>query len=315
MVPPVRYAYRSFDRHYCLPDTRLGDFLRPVLWRIMSGSQLFMTSLPTGLLGEGPAATMTNRVPDLHHFRGSYGAKDVIALYRDPAGVEPNITQGLLEDVSARLGEQIAPEGMFAYCYALLQAPSYSRRFHEELEVPGPRIPLTSDAALFQQAVVQGRELVWLHTYGERFMPAGHRAGRVPQGAARYVTPIPRDEFPETHTYDQARGELHVGKGIFAPVSPEVRAFSVSGLEVVGSWLDYRMKNGAGRRSSPLDEIRPTTWPEAFTTELLELLWVLERTVALGPTLDELLNAVVASDVILASELPEPTDEERKPPA
>lgn len=111
------------------------------------------------------------------------------------------------------------------------------------------------------------------------------------------------------------RRELHVGDGVFAPVSAEVREFSVSGLDVVGSWLDYRMKEGAGRRSSRLDEIRPTIWPESFTKELLELLWVLERTVALGPRLDETLDAIVVGEVIRADELPEPAEEERQPPS
>ena len=39
----------------------------------------------------------------------------------------------------------------------------------------------------------------------------------------------------------------------------------------------------AGRKSSPLDDIRPAVWSAAFTTELLELLWTLEATVAIYP--------------------------------
>ena len=100
-----------------------------------------------------------------------------------------------------------------------------------------------------------------------------------------------------------------------APVSPEVRAFEVSGLDVIGSWLDYRMKGGAGRKSSPLDDIRPTIWPEAFSKELLELLWVLERTVALGPDLDSLLEDVISGETIPADALPQPSEAERKPPS
>ncbi|MHB8643021.1 MAG: hypothetical protein ACYDA3_09080 [Gaiellaceae bacterium] len=74
------------------------------------------------------------------------------------------------------------------------------------------------------------------------------------------------------------------------------------------------MRDGAGRRSSQFDRIRPLSWTAEFTEELLRLLWIIERTVALGPELDTLLDEVVASDLYLASELPAPTDEERKPP-
>jgi hypothetical protein len=310
--PSVRYAYRSFDRQYALADSRLGDFLRPPLWSTLGPRQVYMTSLLTGLLGKGPAATAAAAVPDMHHFRGSFGAKDVIPLWRDALGTRPNITDGLLE----ALPHEATPEDLLAYCYALLQAPSYTERFAEELELPGPRVPLTEDDALWARTVELGRELLWLHTYGERFVPPGQRAGRVPPGTAKYVTAIPGTPaaYPRAHRYDAETQELRVGDGVFAPIAPEVRGFSVSGLDVVGSWLDYRMRDGAGRKSSPLDDVRPATWPAQFTTELLELLSVIEHTVALQPRLDALLDEIVAAPTIPASALPQPSDEERQAP-
>lgn len=308
----VRYAYRSFDRQYCLPDERLGDFLRPVLWRSQGARQIYMTSLLTGLLGAGPAAITTMLIPDMHHFRGSYGAKHVIPLWRDAAGEEPNVTEGATATVGAE-----SPEDLFAYAYALLAAPAYTAGFAEELEIPGPRIPITRDRTLFDRAVALGRELIWLHTFGERFVPPGEAAGAVPQGRARAKDAVPQepDRYPERHWYDEESETLHVGEGTFAPVSKEVRGFSISGLDVIGSWLDYRMKEGAGRRSSELDRIRPHTWPAEFNEELLKVIWILERTVELGPELDELLEEIIASSVFLASDLPQPTEAERQAPS
>jgi hypothetical protein len=75
------------------------------------------------------------------------------------------------------------------------------------------------------------------------------------------------------------------------------------------------MKEGAGRRSSPLDEIRPAVWTEQLTAELLELLWVVERTVALDSHLDGMLSRIVATPTIPADQLPTPTDAERSPPS
>ena len=95
---------------------------------------------------------------------------------------------------------------------------------------------------------------------------------------------------------------------------PGVWEFSVSAFQVVKSWLGYRMREGAGRRSSPLDEIRPTRWTAQFTRELLELLWVLEGTVDRQPKLAELLEAVVAGACFGAEELPEPEAWEREAP-
>lgn len=306
----TRYAYRSFDRQYCFVDTRLNDRPRPPLWRVQSAKQLTLSSLLTKELGNGPAASVTTLIPDLDFFSGR-GGKDIIPLWRDAEALAPNVTKGLLDAVNSE-----SPEDLFAYCYALLSAPDFTARFAEELDVPGPRVPLTRDGALFNRAGALGRELIWLHTFGERFVPSGHAAGVVPKGQAESIKPIPLtvDGYPERHWYEEATETLHVGEGTFAPVSKAVREFSISGLDVIGSWLDYRMKDGAGRRSSDLDKIRPTTWPAEFNEELLKVIWILERTVELGPKLDALLDEIVAGPVYLAEDLPQPTDAERKPP-
>jgi hypothetical protein len=286
--------------------------VKPALWKTSGARQLFMTSLLTGLIGLGPAATATHLVPDRHHFRGSFGGKDVIPLWRDPDARHPNVTAGALDAI----GNDLSPEDLFAYCYAVLSAPSYSQRFAAELEVPGPHTPITRDQDLFAEAADFGRRLIWLHTYGERLVPEGERAGRIRQGRARAVTAVPSDQdhYPESHRYDPDREELHVGEGVFAPVLKEVRTYSVSGLDVIGSWLDYRMKAGAGRRSSQLDRIRPAVWPAEFTEELLRLLWIIEHTIALSAELDETLNRIIEGPLVMATELPEPSDEERRPP-
>jgi len=88
----------------------------------------------------------------------------------------------------------------------------------------------------------------------------------------------------------------------------------VSGLKVVQSWLGYRMKRPKGKKSSPLDEINPDRWPSEFTTELLELLWVLEETTAGYPAQAELLDAVVKGECFLSDDLPAVPDFARKPP-
>ena len=131
----------------------------------------------------------------------------------------------------------------------------------------------------------------------------------MPQGTARCIKAVPFD--PLDSSYDEKTRVLHVGDGEFAPVEPEVWSYSVSGLQVVKSWLDYRRLNGAGKKSSPLDKIRPERWD--FTEQLLELLWVLEATIGLQPQGAALLEEVCASELFSSDELPTPTDEESWP--
>jgi hypothetical protein len=104
-----------------------------------------------------------------------------------------------------------------------------------------------------------------------------------------------------------------VGTGCFKPVAREVYEFEVSGLKVVQSWLGYRMRSGKGKKSSPLDDIRPERWTAQFTTELLELLWVLEATLGTYPSQARLLAEVLQSDLFRANELPPVPENVRSP--
>lgn len=316
--PPeiVRYAYRSFDRQWVFADNRLGDFIRPVLWGIHGRKQVYLTSLFSQPLGRGPAITSSACIPDLDHFRGSYGAKAVIPLYRTANASEANILPGLLELLAKAYKRKVSPEEFVAYVYGTLAQPAFTARFHKELETRELRVPITKDAALFENVREIGAWLLWLHTYGERFVPKGKHRGHVPRGKAKCTRPVPQhaDGYPEKFEYNESTRTLRVGDGDFAPVAREVYEFEVSGLKVVQSWLKYRMKRGAGKKSSPLDDIRPEHWTHQFTTELLELMWVLEATVDGYPEQAKLLEAVVSGPCFQADELPAVPPKMRKPP-
>ena len=74
------------------------------------------------------------------------------------------------------------------------------------------------------------------------------------------------------------------------------------------------MRHRAGKKSSPLDEIGPERWPSAFTTELLQLLWVLETTLEVAPEQEQLLAEIVAGDCFHADELPSVPEAARQAP-
>lgn len=315
--PIVRYGFRSLDRQWILADYRVGDRMRPSLWSTYSSSQLFLVSFLTGVLGLGPAAIVSAYVPDLDFFRGSFGGKHVIPLWRNADATEPNVTNGILSFLSDRYGFSVLPADLLAYCYALLASTAYVDRFSEELTIPGPRVPITKEPALFRRIVEEGRMLVWLHTYGDRMAPQDSSHKTVICGEARCTTPISSSEhnYPDSFKYDGATRTLHVGCGTIYPVSQEVWDFEISGLRPVDKWLGYRMRIPAGRKSSPLDDIMPSKWPAEFTTELLELLWVLEATVKAQPRLGNLLGQVVEGPVFSARDFPKPSAAERRPPA
>lgn len=309
------YAFRSFDRHFAIEDIRFNDRMGEVLWRLQSPEQLYLTALATEALGAGQGIIASVSVPDLHHFRGSFGGKDVIPLYRDGAGTDPNVTAGLLAKIGDVHGTAPAAEDLAAYVYAVLGGQSYTRRFWNELETPGPRVPITKDGPTFAEAAALGRKLIWLHTYAERFR-GPDRGDEIPPGAAKIIKGVSDSpaKYPEVFAYAPATREIIVGDGRFGPVAPEVWEFEMSGLKVVQSWLGYRMKKRAGKRSSPLDDIRPERWTARMSDELLELLWVLDSTLAMEPELAGVLDRIVGGPCFVADELPVPSDDERRPP-
>ena len=319
--PICRYGYRSFDRQWAFADPRLAKTDSPSLWQSVSNRQLFLCSLLTGTISSGPALTSTPHVPDLHYFRGNFGGKDIVPLYRDAAAAVPNLTTGLAKRLGKRLG--IAPpsvEDIAGYVYALLSASAYQERFTAALERPGLRVPLTADSALWNEAVAAGRELLWLHSFAERFVdPAAGRPPRVPEaggiGWDEVVTRLPADM--REVAYNEETGVLSVGDGQMSGVRPEVWAYSVSGMQVLPKWLGYRTRKGTGRAvssSSALDHIRPDSWADEWNDELLDLIRVLTLTVERQDPLADLLDRVSDGPLIAAGDLPIPAPAERQPP-
>jgi len=306
--PPIRrYAARSFDRRHALFDPRVCDRLRPALWQVHGPGQIYLTSLLTGAVGPGPTVTLSAHVPDLHHFRGSYGGKDVVPLWRDAACTHPNLTRGVAASLAQHHGQPPSAPDLFAYAVAVLAQPAFQRRSGTRAHRRGPHLPITADADLFQEGVALGRALVFLQTFGARLAPS--LDARLPRGSASEVQPISREpeDLPQRWRYDPAHATLHVGTGAVGPVSPAVMSWSVSGLSVVPSWLDHRIGAGRGRRSSPLDAIRADRWTDTLSQELLELLWVIEGTLAMLPALEDWLDRILARPLVPATALPAPS--------
>lgn len=308
----VRYGYRSFDRQWAFQDPRLAALERPALWASISDGQLFMLTKPTFRLGLGPAAVVSVGVPDLDHFRGSFGGKDVIPLYRDAKGT-PNAGPATLNVLGEKLNAKIHVEQLFSYIFGVLAGTDYTERFHEALETPGPRVPVTADPAMFEQMVKHGEKLIWLQTFGERF-----GKGPVPTTGIKWTTEPSR--LPEARAdikYDPATETLRVADGVLAGVPEEVWRFEVSGMDVIPKWLGYRMSKPAGRAASsdsPLDHMRPTTWSPEWSTELVEIVAVLKETLALVPAGVALLDEIISGPLISADELPPVPPALRQPP-
>lgn len=305
---PARIGYRAFDRQYLIPDTRLIDFPRPTLWQVASERQVFAVEQHDEPLTDGPGLVFSADVPDIHFFNGRGGR--VLPLYRDSAGMAPNIAPDLLKAITRRLGVNASAEDFLAYTAGVTSHRGYTERFADELKTPGIRVPMTADPQLWSEAANLGRQVLWLHAYGRRFTDPAH--GRISgrpklpdDRRPKVLVTIPDspDGMPETISYNAITRTLHLGDGQIGPVSPEAWSYETSGMKIIRKWFGYRKKDPAGRRSSALDDMNASHWPARYTTELLELLNVLEMCADIEADQADVLTRICDGPLITVADL------------
>ncbi len=251
-------------------------------------------------------------IPDLHHYKGNFGGR-AFPLWRNAAATTSNLKPTLLAHLSTVMGREICADDMMAYLAAVMAHPAFTVRFKQDLIRPGLRVPLAADTEFFSKAVALGREVIWLHTYGERFAdPAAGRPAAPPRLPKDRAPTIPKEGaipgapelLPDTMTYDAAARRLFIGKGYIDNVPPEVWAYEVSGMNVLRQWFSYRKRDrsrpiiGDRRPPSPLSNIQPEHWPHEYTTDLMDLLNVLGRLVLLEPQQAALLEEILAGKLL-----------------
>ena len=139
-------------------------------------------------------------------------------------------------------------------------------------------------------------------------MPEGERPTIPAEGAI----PARPDRFPDDIDYDAAACRLKVGDGFIDHVPPAVWAYEVSGKQVLVPWFSYRRRDrsrpiiGDRRPPSALETIQPDGWLAEYTTELMNVLHVLGRLVALEPRQAALLSRIcdgrlLSADVLRAN--------------
>ncbi|MDX3672332.1 type ISP restriction/modification enzyme [Streptomyces europaeiscabiei] len=311
--PPLeRYAYRSFDRQWIIADPRLMNDPRPSLWASRSERQIFVSELHAHAIKSGPGVTFSSLVQDMDHYKGSEGGRS-FPLYRDADAERLNVLPNLAAYLSEVTGTQMVPEeDIVAYIAGVVSHAGYSERFRNQLKTPKVRVPLTSDPAVWDEAVQLGRRVIWAHTFGERFFDEDsgrpQRIVRLPGDRRPRVTqqiPDAPEDMPAEISYDPTTETLRIGQGAVSPVPKAVWDFNVSGVKVLKKWFGYRKRVPGGRKSSPLNEVSASAWTSQYTSELLQLLNVLGLLVELETAQAELLDRVISGSQLTVGDLSE----------
>lgn len=247
---PVRVLLAPFDEQWLIPDHRLIDTARPELWRVADDRQVFVVESGTGV-GVGVGAGADTRLPLLATgLLPMLRAGRVRPLFRRPGGLEPNLAPGLLAHLGARLGTE--PDAVDVLAWILVSVR------------PGLTVPLTADPGRWARGVEAGRRILWL-------LRRGGERPKLPGGRRPYVrAPLP--PFPRTLRHDREEETLYLDEGRVSPVPAAAWDFTVNGIPVLEHWFTTRAEAPA---PGTLSAIRPTTWPQPWTSELLELITVL----------------------------------------
>lgn len=319
----VPVGYRSFDRQYILADARLADMPRPKLWEHRVPEQIFIVEQHSRHPKAGPGLYISSLIPDMNSFKGSEGGRTHPTL---TIGGIPNLTESAAQMLRERFGAD-APGDLVYYLAALTGHPGYVRTFDEPLQQAGIRVPLTADPALWERAVQLGKQVVWLHTYGERGepLPGMKYLHQLPEGAD-YTLPNPTVDMGRTmpekkpsfspdpvdslskEENNPIMGTVSFGRARCENVEKRVFDYTVGGNQVLGLWAKYRLKKPIVRQSSPLDEIVQREWPETWSEEYERLLYTLTHLVHLEPAQEKLLDEVLAGEQIFREEFVDTED-------
>ncbi|MBD0710125.1 MULTISPECIES: type ISP restriction/modification enzyme [unclassified Streptomyces] len=251
---PVRVVREPFDEQWLLPDHRLIDTARPELWRVAGPPQLFAVEQGYVPGASGPALLVTGALPEGRSAAGRPGR--IRPLFRRPDGREPNVAPGLLAFLGARYGREVDAREWLAWTVAAaLPSPA------------GCRVPLPGDPEVWAAGVALGRDLVDVQTRGAL---SGTRP-RLPGGRRPYVrAAVPA--WPRTLAYEPEDEVLRLGEGRLSPVPVAAWEFRAGGVRVLERWFARRT---ARPEPGTLDAIGPESWPQEWTSELLDLVTTL----------------------------------------
>ncbi|MBQ7530850.1 MAG: DNA methyltransferase, partial [Paludibacteraceae bacterium] len=163
---PIRCLYRPFDYRYMLYGDYAFDYSRPLLNDnlLKENVALVATKQNRESCSVFIASTPLGQHKIAAPYDGSYAMP--LYIYSENMGVEERLTNfdaKILSQIEQSLGEQIVPQELFDYIYAILHSPNYRERYKEFLKIDFPRIPYPTDGNAYHRLATLGAELRKLH--------------------------------------------------------------------------------------------------------------------------------------------------------
>jgi predicted helicase len=152
---------------------------------------------------------------------------------------EPNIKPEIFKSLFKTYREEVIPEEIFSYIYAVLYSKTYRVKYAEFLKIDFPKVPFTKDYKLFRNMSEYGKRLVDLHLLK----------------SAEVDSPVARFQGKGDNKVEKVKywkGKVYINNDqYFEGILPEVWHYQIGGYQVCDKWL----KGRKGQRLS-LDDIK-----------------------------------------------------------
>jgi predicted helicase len=243
--------YRPFDRRWTVFNRHVAVHRRErVMRHMLAGENIGLTIGRAGQVidqHEWDIVFCTHFITEFNLYRR--GGNNLFPLYlytgASPGDRRANLAVGFISEFTTRLGmtwvaqghgdlqRTFGPEDIFAYMYAVFYSPAYRKRYAPFLKIDFPRLPLTSNSALFRALCTLGARLIGLHLMEQRIsLISGY--------------PIPGDNLVEAVSYTEQNGHKAMGRvwintrQYFEDVPLEAWNFSIGGYQICKKWLKDR---------------------------------------------------------------------------
>jgi predicted helicase len=174
-----------------------------------------------------------------------YPESDKRDLFSDLPGNgtrKPNIVEKVYKLLRVKLNSQdITPEEIFYYIYAVLYSNIYREKYTEFLRIDFPRIPFTSDLDLFIQLGKLGEQLAAIHLM---------KSLELDDTFSKFE--VSGDALVKKVNYIQKEKRVYINDNqYFSNIDKEIWEYHIGGYQVMAKWLKDRKK-----RHLSLEDIR-----------------------------------------------------------
>ncbi|MEI7839709.1 MAG: type ISP restriction/modification enzyme [Methylococcaceae bacterium] len=240
-------VYRPFDLRFYYHHKDVVELPREeIMQHMMAGNNLGISTTRAVEIGRGWEHLFCTKFIIQHHSVSLKETNSLFPLYIYPSEKNntlanetiANFSPKFLTALKKRLKLKFIVEGngdfettisaldVFHYMYAVFHSPTYRTRYAEFLKMDFPRLPLTSDKALFQKLANLGAELVAIHLMNADIENAS-------------CFDIEGDNVVEKIEFKDNKVFINKTQ-FFDHVSPEVWHFHIGGYQVCNKWLKDR---------------------------------------------------------------------------